>query len=96
MASIPAALRQRLSQLVAEETPHAVDLRRELHTHPEICYEEVRTSARIRAALADAGIPHRGGLAGGTGTLAFLAGESVRSVALRADIDGLPIVEENS
>lgn len=96
MASIPAALRQRLSQLVAEETPHAVDLRRELHTHPEICYEEVRTSARIRAALAEAGIPHRGGLAGGTGTVAFLAGESERSVALRADIDGLPIVEENS
>ena len=49
MASIPAELRKRLTQLVVEETPRAVDLRRELHMHPEVCYEEVRTSARIRA-----------------------------------------------
>jgi amidohydrolase len=95
MPSIPAALRNRLTQLVAEETSRTVDLRRELHTHPEICYEEERTSARIRTALSDGGVTFRGGLAGGTGTVAFIGGASARAVALRADIDGLPIVEEN-
>lgn len=80
--------------LVAEETPHAIALRRELHTHPETCYEEVRTSARIRAELDEARIAHTDGLAGGTGTLAYLAGGAATAVALRADIDGLPIVEE--
>ncbi len=95
MVSTPlAALRARISQLVAEEAPRAVALRRALHTHPEICYEEVRTAARIRAELDSAGIAHVDGLAGGTGTLAFLAGASSTAVALRTDIDGLPIVEE--
>lgn len=93
--AISAELRQRIKQLVVEETPRAVDLRRELHTHPEVCYEEVRTSTRIRAALDAAGIGHVDGLAGGTGTIGFLRGESAEAVGLRADIDGLPIVEEN-
>ena len=95
MPAIPAALKHRVQQLVAEETSRAVDLRRELHTHPEICYEEVRTSARIRAALDESGIRHVDGLAGGTGTIAFVGGAAPSAVGLRADIDGLPIVEES-
>ena len=95
MAALSAELKHRLKQLVAEETSRAVQLRRELHTHPEVCYEEVKTSARIRAELDDAGIAHADGLAGGTGTIAFLPGASASAVGLRADIDGLPIVEEN-
>ena len=97
MVSTPlAALKARVRDLVAEETPRATALRRELHTHPEICFEEVRTAARIRAELDAAGITHADGLAGGTGTLAFLAGASSTAVALRTDIDGLPIVEEGN
>jgi len=95
MASIPEPLRLRVRQLVAEETSRAVDVRRELHTHPEVCYEELRTSSRIRAELDAAGIRHTDGLAGGTGTIAFLPGASDRAVGLRADIDGLPICEES-
>jgi amidohydrolase len=91
-----AALRSRVRGFIAEEAAHATALRRELHTHPETCYEEVRTSARIRAELDAAGIVHVDGLAGGTGTIAFLGGASGSAVGLRADIDGLPIVEEGS
>ena len=80
---------------MAEETSRAVEVRRALHTHPEVCYEEVRTASRIRAELDSAGIGHVDGLAGGTGTIAFLGGASDSSVGLRADIDGLPIVEES-
>ena len=94
MAPAPsAALTDRIRALAAEEAPYATALRRELHTHPEICYEEVRTSSRIRAALDEAGIAHVDGLAGGTGTIAFLPGKCATAVALRTDIDGLPIEE---
>jgi amidohydrolase len=88
-APIPPALLARLRELVAEESPRAVALRRDLHTHPEICYEERRTAARIRAELADAGIARVEGLAGGTGTLAFLSGGAAGTgaVGLRADIE---------
>jgi len=89
-------LHARVRELVAEETDRAVRLRRELHAHPEICYEEVRTSGRIRAELDAAQIVHLDGLAGGTGTIAFLGGRSAKAVGLRTDIDGLPIVEEGS
>jgi amidohydrolase len=92
---IRAELKQRLKQLITEEVPNAVALRRELHTHPEVCYEELRTSARVRAELDAAGVSHVDGLAGGTGTIAFLPGRSAAAVGLRADIDGLPIVEDN-
>jgi len=95
MPAISPALRDRIRQLVAEETSRAVEVRRALHTHPEVCYEEVRTASRIRAELDAAGIGHVDGLAGGTGTIAFLGGASDSSVGLRADIDGLPIVEES-
>ena len=94
MPAISPALRARIRQLVVEEASRAVSVRRELHTHPEICYEEVRTAGRIRAELDAAGIGHVDGLAGGTGTIAFLPGEARSAVGLRADIDGLPIVEE--
>jgi amidohydrolase len=89
------SLTARLRELIALETPHATALRRDLHTHPEICYEELRTCARLRDELAKAGITRSDGLAGGTGTIAFLPGKAARAVGLRADIDGLPIHEAN-
>ena len=90
------SLTARLRELIALETPHATALRRDLHTHPEICYEELRTCARLRDELAKAGITRSDGLAGGTGTIAFLPGKAARAVGLRADIDGLPIHEATS
>jgi len=71
----------------------AVDLRRELHRAPELTWEEERTAATVRARLDALGIPWRECAKHGTvGTLAPDApGEHV---ALRADIDALPILEE--
>ncbi|MBL9148778.1 MAG: amidohydrolase [Phycisphaerae bacterium] len=82
-----------LRSIIAEEVPGAIAFRRDLHMHPEIGYEEKRTADRIRGALDEAGVAHRGGLAGGTGTLASLPGDATHAVALRADIDALPITE---
>ena len=73
----------------------AVEIRRDLHMHPELGYEEHRTHDLIVAELRRLGIEHRSGLAGGTGVLAWLPGRDTDSaIALRADIDALPIEEE--
>ena len=76
---------------------HITDVRRDLHAHPEIAYEERRTSEVVSRELKDAGIEHRTGLAGGTGVLAWLPGGDQlggEAIGLRADIDALPITEE--
>ncbi len=71
-------------------------IRRELHRHPELAYAEVRTAALIRRELDRLGIRHVDGLAGGTGIRAELGSEErLRPcVALRTDMDALPIHEE--
>ena len=84
-----------IRELVRRELPALVALRRDLHAHPEVGYEEVRTSGIVRDALRDAGVRHEGGLAGGTGVLASIPGSGPRAVALRADMDALPIVERS-
>jgi amidohydrolase len=70
-------------------------LRRDIHAHPELCFEEKRTSDLIAKALADWGIPiHRG--MGTTGVVGIVkSGTSPRAVGLRADIDALPMTEHN-
>lgn len=70
----------------------AVLLRRELHRHPELGWQEAATAARIRARLDELSIAWR--RCANTGTVAVLApGAAGRHVALRADIDALPIAE---
>ncbi len=73
-------------------------IRRDIHAHPELCFEEKRTSDVIAKALTDWGIPiHRGlGTTGVVGIVKGTAGSSARAVGLRADIDALPITEHNS
>ena len=71
-----------------------VELRRELHRHPELSGGESDTASRIAGRLDDLGIDHRRGV-GGHGIVADIAGvEPGPSIALRADIDALPIGEE--
>ncbi len=71
-------------------------LRRDIHAHPELCFQEHRTAELIAKALSDWGIPIHRGL-GGTGVVAILKnGTSNRAVGLRADIDALPVTERNT
>ena len=84
---------ERIRALAAEELPRLVAIRHDLHMHPEVGYEEVRTSQVIARELRDAGVRHVTGLAGGTGILAHLPAPAGECVGLRADIDALPIHE---
>ena len=83
----------RLRDLAREETARLIEIRHDLHMHPELGYEEHRTSGVVQRELEAAGVPFRGGLAGGTGVLGHLEGAGDRAIGLRADIDALPIVE---
>ena len=69
-------------------------VRRDLHRHPELSEREERTAGLICSFLEDLGIPYRSGV-GGHGVVGHVAGRSKGPlVALRADIDALPIREE--
>jgi amidohydrolase len=71
-------------------------LRRDIHAHPELSYQEVRTSELIATALSDWGIPVHRGL-GGTGVVGTVSsGNTGRAIGLRADIDALPVTEQNT
>jgi amidohydrolase len=73
-------------------------LRRDLHMHPELGFEEHRTARIVCERLAALGIEHHAGI-GRTGVVAVIAGRgsaSGRSVGLRADMDALPMQEENA
>ena len=71
-------------------------VRRDIHAHPELCFEERRTADVIAARLAAWGIPVHRGL-GGTGVVGIVkSGDSARAVGLRADIDALPMTEHNT
>ncbi len=71
--------------------PSLVETRRHLHRHPELSFQEYQTSAFIQQRLAELGIPFR--QVAGTGVVAHI-GSGDRCVALRADIDALPMTEE--
>jgi amidohydrolase len=71
-------------------------IRRDLHAHPELCFEERRTADLIAAKLSEWGIPvHRG--MGKTGVVGIVQnGSSSRALGLRADMDALPMREFNT
>jgi hippurate hydrolase len=71
-------------------------IRRDIHAHPELCFQEERTADVIAKALTDWGIPIHRGL-GKTGVVGIVkAGNSSSAVGLRADIDALPMTEHNT
>ncbi|WP_426190004.1 M20 aminoacylase family protein [Massilia sp. DWR3-1-1] len=71
-------------------------IRRDIHAHPELCYEEQRTADVVAAKLTEWGIPVVRGL-GITGVVGILKrGSSPRAIGLRADMDALPMHEVNS
>ena len=71
-----------------------IEWRREFHTHPELGFHEERTSARVAEELEKLGYTVRRGV-GRTGVVADLGEAGGRCIAIRADMDALPILEEN-
>ncbi|MDD3937984.1 M20 aminoacylase family protein [Rhodoferax sp.] len=71
-------------------------LRRDLHAHPELCFNEFRTADKVATKLAEWGIPVHRGL-GTTGVVGIVKnGTSGRAIGLRADMDALPMQEANT
>ena len=71
-------------------------IRRDIHAHPELCFEEVRTADLVAAKLTEWGIPIHRGL-GTTGVVGIVKnGTSNRAIGLRADMDALPMQEFNT
>jgi len=85
-----------LKSLSAIFFDEVVSIRRHLHQNPELSLQEHKTAAYIKELLTKWGIPYRDEIAG-TGILATLEGENPegRIIALRADMDALPIEEAN-
>ncbi|HEX2999343.1 MAG TPA: amidohydrolase, partial [Armatimonadota bacterium] len=85
----------RLTERTAAILPGLIALRRDLHQHPELAFSEIRTSRLIAERLSALGLEVRTDL-GCTGVVALLRGARPgRTVALRADIDALPVNEQN-
>jgi len=86
-------MRQGLEAEVAVLTAQIVAWRRDFHRHPEVAFKEKRTSSVIRQFLEGLGLAVRS--AAGTGLVAVLEGKrGGKTVALRADMDALPVQEE--
>jgi len=89
----PNDLESSLRTAVAAIEPGLVEIRRDLHAHPELAFEEVRTAGVVAAELARLGITHRTGI-GRTGVLGVIeGGRPGPTLAIRADMDALPIHE---
>lgn len=88
-------LKQTIKDLAKKYSNEFIDIRHHLHANPELSYEEFETSAFIQKKLQEFNIPYQ--VMATTGVVGLIEGNnpSSRTIALRADIDALPIIEEN-
>lgn len=88
-----ADLKNEIQQLAKEFFTETVETRRHLHQHPELSFEEHETAAFVKRKLDGLGIPYQ--VMANTGVVALIKGEleSDKVIALRADMDALPITE---
>ncbi len=88
-----------LIEAIAAQADGIAALRRDIHAHPETAFEEHRTADLVARKLAEWGIPCERGL-GGTGVVGIVkgrdGGQCGRAIALRADMDALPMSEANT
>lgn len=83
------------NQSVLDEIAEFIELRRDIHQHPELAFEEHRTSSLVAEKLREWGYEVKTGL-GGTGVVGTLKlGDSPRKLGIRADMDALPIHEQS-
>jgi len=83
---------------IARFHPELTALRRDLHAHPELGFEEVYSAARVQEALRACGVDEIHTGIGKTGVVAVIRGQSTasgRMIGLRADMDALPMHEDN-
>jgi amidohydrolase len=89
-------IKEKIKRLASMYAPEFVNVRRHLHAHPELSYQEFETSAFIREKLSSWNIPFE--IKATTGIVGLIEGKNPgkKVIALRADMDALPITEENN
>src|SRR6476659_1411284 len=89
-------LKEEIIQRANKIADAVIQYRRHMHSHPELSFHEYKTSAFIKARLDEMGIAWKS--MAETGVVALIKGEqsSDRVIALRADMDALPITEANN
>ncbi|MEN9398779.1 MAG: hypothetical protein RLZ81_3309, partial [Pseudomonadota bacterium] len=86
----------KLIDSIVAQAPAVAAIRRDIHAHPELCFQEARTADVVAQKLSEWGIPMHRGL-GTTGVVGIVkAGASGRAIGLRADMDALPMQEFNT
>ena len=88
-------LKEKILQLAKKYAPETIEIRRHIHAHPELSYKEFQTSAFVQEKLKGLDIPFE--IKATTGVVGIIRGKNpdTRVIALRADMDALPIKEEN-
>lgn len=88
-------LKNKIQTLAGQYQQEFIDVRHHLHAHPELSYKEFETSEYVKQKLKDFDIPFE--VKAGTGVVGLIPGQNPASrvIALRADMDALPITEEN-
>lgn len=88
-------LQQKIKDLAKQYAPSFIAVRRHLHAHPELSYQEFKTAEFVKQQLASFGIRHE--TKANTGVIGIVEGTDAqsRTIALRADMDALPITEKN-
>lgn len=86
-----------LRKRIVGDHEYVTEIRHDIHRHPELLFETERTCGVVARELEALGMAFKGGLAKGNGLLGYLPAttqpESAKTVALRADMDALPILE---
>ncbi len=88
----------RIFSKIAEFHPELTAFRRDLHSHPELGFEEVYTASRVKEALKLCGVDEVHDGIGKTGVVAIVRGHGKGrgAIGLRADMDALPMLEHNN
>lgn len=91
---IPNDIKTAIDAITGEIEPRLIELRRDIHAHPELAFEEVRTAGVVADELAKLGIEHKTGI-GKTGVVGYIkGGKPGPTLLIRADMDALPIHED--
>ncbi len=88
-------IKQQIQELAKKYANEFIDVRRQIHANPELSYQEFETSAFVQKKLTEFGIPFD--VKATTGVVGLIKGKNPdkKITALRADMDALPIIEEN-